>query len=854
MQVDFVYKQSGTMNEWAGGACGVRERNTIQERTREMWVRASIERFMQDLKYALRSFRRSPGFVAVAMLSLALGIGATTSLFSAVYGVLIAPYPYAKPGEIWAPAVTNANDPPDGWHVYTRREMLEIQKLPVFSAVMATEPELRLLTGNLSPENETTVQVTGGSFNFLGVQPLLGRTIQPYDIGPGGDPAPVAVASYGFWQRMFGGQPNILGAKIVLDDVPHTIIGVMPPRFGWYTQDGVWVPLSMDLKDGRGLNVIMRLASGVTPAAASGVLQELNLRLAEQTPAHFPKGSFRSSLINYLDITVASGEMTTSLHMLLAAVGFLLLIACANVANLQLARTASRMREIAMRLSIGATRGRIVRQLLTESVLLSMLGGLAGVLFAIGLTKAVVALIPEFYVPGEARIAMNGWVLAFSFALTVCTGVLFGLVPALQCSRPNLTAVLSEGARGSGSSRSGGRMRGALVMAEVALSVILLAGASLAVRSFADLLRVKPGFQPERTMLVNVPLPPKHYKTIEQRNAFGEDLLHRVAALPGVQSAAIGNAGLTFGGPTSAYSLEGSPMDPRKRLKVVLMSADYARTLGIPLKVGRTPDEAEIARGAHLALINETAAKLWPAGTDPLGRVVSLDVLAGAGKALLPAKPQTAVTVIGILGDTRNAGLRERTEPAIFVPFTLVAPATRTLAVRTAGEPTALLSGIRAAAGQIDRQVPIDRPLTLDELLGQQTAQPRFTMALLGCFAGLGLALAAAGIYSVISCDVTRKIHEIGVRVALGATRENIAAMVLGRSAKMVGIGLAAGLAGSLAAERIMRSEVFGSATLDWISIGAVVLVLSGVALLASWWPARRAARMHPVEALRYEA
>jgi predicted permease len=750
--------------------------------------------------------------------------------------------------------VTSPNETPQNWHVYTRREMLEIQKLPVFSSVMATDPQRRLMTGDFGPENEDTIQVTGGAFHFLGVQPVMGRTIQPYDVGPGGDPAPVAVASYGFWQRVFGGQPNILGAKIVLDDVPHTIIGVMPPRFGWYTQTGVWVPLSMDLKNGSGLNVIMRLASGVTPAAASGALQELNLRLAEQQPEHFPKGPFRSSLINYLDITVASGEMTNSLHMLLAAVGFLLLIACANVANLQLARTASRMREIAMRLSIGAGRARIVRQLLTESVLLSVLGGAAGVLFAIGLTRAMVALMPGFYIPGEARIEMNGWVLAFSFGVSLCTGVLFGLAPALECTRPNLTAVLNEGARGSGSSRRGGRMRGALVTAEVALSVILLAGASLAVRSFADLVRVQPGFQPDRTLLVNVPLPPKQYKTMEARNAFSADLLNRVAAMPGVQAAALGNGGLTFGGPLSAYSLEGSPMDPQKRVKVGLISADCARALGIPLKLGRTFGEDETARGAHVALINETAAKLWPAGMDPVGHVISLDLLASAGRALTPAAPQTAVTVIGILGDTKNAGLRERTEPAIFVPYTLVAPASRTLIVRAAGEPRALLSAIRAAVGQIDRQVPVDRPLTLDELLGQETAQPKFTMALLGCFAVLGLALAAAGIYSVISCDVTQKIHEIGVRVALGATRGDIVAMVLARSARMVGIGLAVGLTGSVAAERIMRSEMFGGASLDWISVGWVVVVLLGVAFTASWSPARRAARLHPVEALRYEA
>jgi putative ABC transport system permease protein len=820
-----------------------------KERTREMWGWSGIDKLVQDLKYGLRGIRRSPGFVSVAMLSLALGIGATTALFSVVYGVLIAPYPYAKPDHIWAPAVVSPKETPQGWHQYSRREFLELQKLPAFSEAMATDPAQVLLTGDRTPENDIAVQLTGNAFNFLGVKPLLGRTIQPFDIGPGGEAATVAVVSYAFWQRVFSGRPDVLGAKIVLDDVPRTIIGVMPPRFGWWTSNGVWIPMQMDTKDTRGINPIVRLAPGVTAEAAAASLQVLNQRLAEQTPAHFPQGTFRTTLLNYMDITVASGEMTSSLHILLAAVGFLLLIACANVANLQLARTTARIREIAMRLSIGASRGRIVRQLLTESVLLSLLGGLLGVLLAVGLTRAAVALMPEFYVPNEARITVNAYVLLFSFLVSVSTGVIFGLAPAIECTRPNLTDALKDGSRGSGASTSGRTIRGALVMAEVALSVVLLAGASLSVRSFAELLRIDPGFQPERTLMVSVPLPPKQYKSIEQRNAFAETLLQRVESLPGVEAATIGVEGRP-----SRYTLEGSASITTEHLSVSLIGANYARALGIPLKRGRTFTQNEIVRGSHIALVNEAAARLWPAGTDAIGRHLSLDVLANAGKALLPASPTTGLTVVGILGDIKNNGLRNKTDPAIYVPYTLIAPPSRLLAMRTRGEPKAMLNAIREVTREIDKRIPIERPVTLQEILGQETAQPRFTMALLACFAALGLALAAAGIYSVISCDVTQKIHEIGVRVALGATRGNVLVMILTQSARMVGIGLAIGLAGSLALERILRSRFFGSATLDGISATVVIAALAVVAMAASWAPARRAAKMHPVDALRYEA
>ena len=821
-----------------------------------MWGWLWAERLWQDLRYALRGFVKSPGFTVVAILSLALGIGATTALFSVVYGVLIAPYPYAKPNQIWTPAVLGSTDRMNGWHSYTRREFLEIKKVPAFADVMATTYEPVMLTGGNSPERFYGVLLTGNAFSFLGVKPVIGRTIQPFDIRPDGTAAPVVVLTYRFWQSHFDASSNAVGSKLVLNDVPHTIIGVMPPRFGWYTNESFWLPMPMNLADEGPLAVIMRLRPGVSKSAAEQQLQQLNLRLAAENPKHFPKGKFRTVFLNYMDVTVASGEMSSSLHLLLAAVGFLLLIACVNVANLQLARTTARAREIAVRLSIGAGRIRLVRQLLTESVLLSLFGGALGVLFALGATKAIAAFIPGNYVPNEARIAINGYVLLFSLVVSIVTGIVFGLTPALRCSRPNLVDTLKDGGRGAGGSVQGQRTRTWLVVTEVALSVVLLAGASLAIRSFTKLMSVDPGFQPQKVLLMQVPLPPKRYATLEARNNFDRTLLESVQNLHGVESAAIGNGGMPFGGPRSPYSIEGQPRAEDRRIIAGLISSDYPRTLGIVMKRGRGLTLAEVAHGARVALINETAAKLWPRGEDPLGRRISIDLLAkpGSPAVLMPAGSRPDVTVVGILADTKNAGLRDATEPAVYVPYTLLAPPSRVLAVRTAGEPSAMLNAVRLQIHRLDNELPLGKALTIQQVLGFQTVQPRFTMALFTCFAGLGLALAAIGIYCIISYDVSQRMHEIGVRLALGATRGDVLLMVLRMAAKVALFGLALGLCGSLILERVIRFQLFAATAFDPAAFAAVVVVLSVVALLAAWWPARRAARLDPVSALRYEA
>ena len=495
---------------------------SVREEIYRMNTLGFLETFWQDVRYGLRVLRKSPGLTSVALLSLALGIGATTAIFSVVYGVLISPYPYAKANEIWAPEIRNAKNPKQFRGNYRVAEYLQVSKLPAFAQVMATSPENRLLTGNTAPETFTTVTVTASAFPFLDVPPLLGRTIAAGDVRPNGEPEPVIVLSYLAWQRLFQGSADALGKTVTLNDVRYSVIGVMPPRFGWWTSDGGWLPMSLDPRQDHPMFAIARLRPGVSAQAAEQQLQALHLELAKARPEDFPKEGFNTVLRNYLDITVAQGEMQSSLQLLFGAVGFLLLIACANVANLQLARATARRREIALRMSVGAGAARVVRQLLTESVALALAGGALGILFAYILKRAIESLMPEFYVPNEARIEVNGKVLAFSGAISAITGIVFGLAPALQCARLQLVDTLKDSTMGAGTSAAGKQPRNLLVIAEVALAVVLLMGASLTIRGFVELQRTDVGFQADRVLMVGLSVPPKRYATYEQRVALTE--------------------------------------------------------------------------------------------------------------------------------------------------------------------------------------------------------------------------------------------------------------------------------------------------------------------------------------------
>ena len=811
-------------------------------------MRRWIEPLAQDLGYAIRSFRRSPAFVLVALLSLTLGIGATSAIFSVIYGVIIAPYPYAKPGEIWAPQVRAIDG--RGGHGYSLDELAPLEAVPAFASVMATSLETVLMTGDFSPESFRGVLMTGNAFNFLGVAPVIGRTIQPTDIRPDGQAEPVVVLSHRLWLRLFEGSPSALGRSLRLNGRPHTIVGVMPSRFGWYGNDGFWLPLSPTRTDLPFINPIVRLKAGVTRPVAEQQLDALMKRLASEKPAAFPKQGFTTTLRNYLDVTVASGEMRTSLRLLLGAVGFLLLIACANVANLQLARGTTRAREMAVRMSIGAGRRRLLRQLLTENVLLSVIGGVSGVLFAFAAIRSIVSLMPEFYVPNESRVEINIPVLLFALATSIITGIVFGLAPALQSSKADVTEAL-RASRSTGAATEGSRTRNLLVVIEVALSVVLLVSASLTVRTFFVLQNMDAGINTDRVLVISVPLPPAKYQTLEQRNRFGQELLERAGGLPGVEAATFG---LPFGGPQSPYTIAGQSADDSRRITINLAGADHLRAFGIALRGGRMFDASEVRRGDRVAVINEAAARLWAAGSNPIGARVRLGALERppASTAVDTARP-AEVTIVGIIANTRNAGLRAEPAPIVVIPYTIVAPPQRTLAIRTAGDPNLLVNPLRAEVRAIDAEQPLGRPFTLAEILGQEVVQPRFTMALFSTFAALGLALAAAGIYSVLSFHVTRRTHELGVRMALGAPRHHVLSLMLAMGARLVLLGLVVGIAASFASTRLLRSQLFGVRSADPAAYLAVVVLLALVTLVACYLPARRAAGVDPMIALRQE-
>jgi putative ABC transport system permease protein len=794
-------------------------------------------------------------FTAVAVLTLALGIGATTALFSVVYGVLINPYPYANPEKIWTPGVKTVKEN-QRMRPFPMNTFEEMSKLAVFSDVMATQPGSVLLTGGFAPENIGGVRVSGNAFNFLGVKPILGRTIEPSDIKPNGEPDPVVVLSFKRWQRLFEGDPGAIGKSLKLNDDDYIIIGVMPPRFGWWTEDGVWLPLNHTSRDAQALFPIVRMAPSASTAAAEQQLHALFVEAAKDKTARLPVDDFKATLTNYMDITVASGEMRQSLQLLFGAVGFLLLIACANVANLQLAKATTRAREITIRMAVGAQRGHIWRQLLTESVMLSVLGGLIGLIFAYWITRLMVTLMPQNLVPNESRIEVNAGVLLFCLVVSLVTGILFGLAPAAQASRQNLADSLKEDARGA-TMTQGGRLRAMLVVVEVALAVVLLVSASLTIRSFVSLQNVQLGFRPENVMAVNLSLPQKQYATWELRNRFATDLLQRVRNTPGVVAANLGNGGMPFGGFDSSFSIGGQPEAQTQSIRTYLVAADYLKTLSIPLIQGRDFSEDEVNLSRRVALINEAAVKLWPAGENPIGRLIRLNELEKPSRADRLAGPDRSadLTVIGIIGNTRNDDLRAETQPAILIPYTLLAPPFRSLAVRASGDPMLLTSAIREHVQALDKEQPLGTPLTLETILGFRMAQPRFTMMLFTLFAVLGLAMALAGIYSVLSYLVSMRTREIGVRIALGAKPVDIVQMILRVGGKLVGAGILIGIILSVIAARLLGSQMnlFRVTSTDPVSFIVVALLIAAVAAAACLIPARQATKVDPLSALRFE-
>ncbi|MFZ0924112.1 MAG: ABC transporter permease [Candidatus Acidiferrales bacterium] len=801
---------------------------------------------LQDLKYAARTFLRNPAFFAFAVAVLALGIGANTAIFSVAYNVLLRPLPFRNANRlvmVWEedsaygfPANTPAPGNFSAWKSGNN----------VFTDMATMGDRTFDLTGSGNPEQFLAKQITANMFPLLGVKPALGRTITPEEDKPGANH--VVILSHGVWMANFGGDPQIVGKQISLNSASYTIIGVMPRGFIFPDRETqIWTPIGFSDEElaNRGshyLNVVARLKDGVSLKTANADLAVIAQHLQKQFPnTNAKEGAFAVPFRNTL-----TGSSRTAAIILLGAVGFVLLIACANVANLLLARAAGRQKELAMRMALGAGRGRIIRQLLTESILLSVVSGCAGLLLAIWATPFLAHLIPDGLAPLTGS-GINVDVLAFLVAVSIFCGMLFGLAPALRISRLDLVGVIKQGGSRGGVG-AGTRMRDILVVAEVALALVLFSGATLMVRSFINVRNLDPGFRPAHVLAAETELPSPRYDNLSLRNAFFQQALDRINHLPGVVAAGCTTwLPLTNWGGAGGITIEGRSADDPSHVIIPnlrMISDEYVQAIGMRLLSGRTFDASDGANTRRVALINQTAAKrLWPR-QDPIGARFNRG----------NTSPQQWITVVGIVADVRQAGLDVPPRPEIYLPYDqhdYDAPSY--LAVRTAGDPMALANAVREQIWAVDKDQPVTGVMPLENMLSDYLAPRKLQSSLLGGFAGFALLLAALGIYAVLAFSVTQRTQEIGVRVALGAQQSDILRQVLSQGLKLAGSGVVIGVVGALALSQVLATLLFGVSATDPLTLSGAVAVLLAVAAAACYIPARRAMRVDPMVALRYE-
>ena len=801
-----------------------------------------METLIKDLRYGLRSFLKRPGFLVIAISTLALGIGATTAMFTVVNSVLLRPLNFPDPERI---VLFQGVNPRQG---ITASNMSVPDLVDWQTQTKSFEQIAGYVSGGvfLSLTDETErVRATGVSTDFFPLfktNPISGRVIQAADMNEDGESA--VVISHALWQRRFGGTANVVGQKIMMNNKPATIVGIMPAGFTYPDDTEVWVsfPLTPEKepRDNRYVSVVSRLKPGVSLAQAQAEMDTISQRLA-QTYVDTSAGwgvritELRESLVK---------ELRTSLLVLMGAVAFVLLIACANVANLLLARAASRQKEIALRTALGASRMRVVRQLLTESALLSVVSGLVGLALSIWLIKLLVAITPP-NTPRLNEIGIDLRVFGFTLLVTVAAGLLFGLVPALQTSKPNLNETLKDsGQRGS---ETGGRNRigGLLIVSEIALSFILLAGAGLLIKSFMHLREVNPGFNPDNVLALRLTLPSGKYKQGEPRAQIFKQLVDQVKATPGVESAAA-ILSLPLGGDTfnvgRGVIREGLAMSPDNETNAqhLAITPDYFQVVQIPLKAGRTFTEQDNFQSTKVAIINETFARqVWP-GESPIGKRFNV-----WRDEKFPRE------VVGVVADTRQS-LDEEPGQQMYVPYAQDGTwGSLSLVVRTSGEPTALAGSIREAIRAVDKGVPTYNLKTMNDVVSTSAAPRRVSMLLLTTFAGVAMLLAMLGIYGVTSYYVTQRTHEIGVRMALGAQIIDVLKLVMKRAMLLAIVGIVIGVAGAVAVTRYLTSMLFGVQPIDVVTFAAVAVVLAIVVLIACLVPARRAARIDPLEALK---
>ncbi len=812
--------------------------------------RIKMESLIQDLRYGWRALVKQPGFTLIAVLTLALGIGANTAIFSVVNAALLRPLPFADPDRlmmIWSKNEQRGllqNDVSEAGYLDWK------DRSRVFEEIAAWGPYGFNITGEAEPEKATSVVVTPNLFKTLGVNAAFGRTFLPEDATPGRNK--VLLLSHGLWRRRYGQDPQLVGRTLMLDGSSYTVVGVMPPEFRFPNgQVDIWAPLDLTpdaSSRNPWLKVVGRLKAGATVAQARSDMDAIAGQLAQAFPE--TNAGWSIGLAPLHELAVKDARL--ALLLLLAAVGLVLLIACVNVANLFLSRVEARQKEMAIRAALGAGRGRIVRLLLAESGSLSLAGGALGLLLAFLGLDVLVAFLPADPSLGPDdlgllqldKIRLDRQVLGFTFLLSLLTGMISGLAPAYQAARPDLNHWLKEGGRTSGGS-SRPRLRGALVVAEVALTLVLLVGAGLLIRSFARLMDVEPGFKAENLLTFRIS-PASKYRRLPERLAFYQQLIGRLSVLPGVESVGASTTlpftGTDLGG---SLSIEGRPApgggeNPTARFHSV--TQDYFATMAIPLLAGRLFLEQDTGESQAVTVINETLARRYWPGENPIGR--RLKNRFGGDKLL---------EVVGIVRDTQQMGLDSGVKPEIYVPYTQRPWSFMTFAIRSSGDPLSLAGAVRSQLSAVDKDVPIYSIATMEQRMSDSVSQRRFNMVLLGLFAAVALALAVVGIYGVMSYTVTQRTHEIGIRTALGARPGDVMKLVIGRGMALALTGVGIGLTASFALTRLMNNLLFGVSASDPLTFALIALTLTGVAFLACLVPARRATKVDPIVALRQE-
>jgi predicted permease len=805
-----------------------------------------LETLWQDLRFGTRMLLKQPGFTLIAVLTLTLSIGANTAIFSVVNAVLLRQLPYADPTRlvmIWEDPGSNPRNfvnPRNfaDWQVQNRS----------FDHVAAINIGNVNLTGDGEPERLISASVSATFFSILGVNAAHGRTLLPGEDQPGG--ASVVVISHSLWQRRFGSDPGLIGQSIELNGDPAIVVGVMPAGFHFPGTAEIWRPLVFTPgqleSNNRGshfLSVVARLKPGVTVPQAQAEMEAIYNQLRQQYPSALT--NWQPHVASLHEDTV--GNVRQALLILLGAVGFVLLIACSNVANLTMARAAARQREIAIRAALGASRARLLRQMLTESLLLALLGGGLGVLLGAWLVRLLVSLNPG-NLPRLEEVRLDGYVLLFTTMLSLASGLIFGLVPALQSSKINLNEALKDAAVKTSAGRRQAKLRRAFVIAEIALSLVLLVGAGLLIKSFVRLGRAELGFNPANVLTLRVALPGNRYAAPPRQTAFYQQVIERVKSLPGAQAASLisdppvsGSMGLWQNG----FHMEGKPLPPPGQghfASLRWITPDYFKTLGIQLLRGRVLTEADVEGQPRIVVIDEAMARQFFPDEDPLGK-----------RIVIYWRDRIPREIVGVVGNVRQTSLAEDAGPHIYIPYSQTPLNYATLLVRTTGDPLSLAAAVKREVLAVDRDQPVYAVQTMEQIIDNSVAERRFQMTLLGLFAGVALMLAAMGIYGVMAYTVTQRTPEIGIRIALGAQGGDVLRLVIGQGMKLASGGILIGLLASLGLTQLMKTLLYGVSATDPLTFASIVVLLTFVAVLACWIPARRATKVDPLVALRHE-